>query len=230
MNFFRKLFGGKSQRDFYNEEEEELDPEKPPYDPVKMKQLEDLITPLLKQCTRIRVQEASRMPDDSNLISQFGGLPYFEAGEQWPKSEAGNNLSFVFQVFNQDGIHLPKNIKLVQFYYGLEDLPGSTDDDGWKVKIYEKLNQDAVLKIERPDDVERPKFCNITLETQNSLPDWESIDDYIEGYTDLAEAIDEEDPWEVHNEIVLKLTGNDNYQSQLGGYPRWVQGERNTGR
>jgi uncharacterized protein YwqG len=29
----------------------------------------------------------------------------------------------------------------------------------------------------------------------------------------------------IYDEIVQKLTGQEDYQSQLGGYPKWVQGE-----
>lgn len=223
MNFFKKLFGGGDKPDFSKMLESQS--RKKLYDPEKMKQLEDLAKPLLKDCTKMTIEAASRMPENSNLISQFGGLPYFENGEEWPKSEAGTNIDFVFQVFNKDGIHLPGNIQLIQFYYDFEELPSFYDDDGWKVKIYEKLNPENSVKIERPDTIERPKFCSITFENKKSLPNWESIDDYAEGYSDLAEAIDDEDPWEVHNEVVLKFTGNDDYQSQLGGYPRWVQGD-----
>ncbi|MGV3696615.1 DUF1963 domain-containing protein [Flavobacterium sp.] len=233
MNFFKRLFGGGEKSDFDKMMEKQFP--KKNYDPEKVKRLEELATPFLKDCTKITVQDASRIPENSNLISQFGGLPYFEKGEEWPKSEEGNSLSFIFQVFNADGIHLPKNIQLIQFYYGFEELPNFSDEDGWKVKIYEKLNPENVVKIERPEDVERPKFCNITFESRKSLPDWETIDEYIEGYTDLAEEIDGDNPWDAHSEVEMKLTGNDNYQSQLGGYPRWVQGDgtpedENTGR
>jgi uncharacterized protein YwqG len=38
--------------------------------------------------------------------------------------------------------------------------------------------------------------------------------------------LDEDESWELYDQVVTKLTAiEDQYQSQLGGYPRWVQSE-----
>lgn len=222
MNFFKKLFGSKEESNSNNEKPQ---PTKPVTDALKLKQLEELVAPLIRDCTRLVIAEASRPIEDSNLQSHFGGQPYFEEGEHWPKSKAGQHLSFVFQAFNTGEMHLPENIKLIQFYYDFQECPWSSEDDGWLVKVYEELHSEKVILIEKPKDLETTKFCQITFEKAKSLPDWEGLDSYSQEISDLVCEINDDEPWEEYSKLVQKLTGQEDYRSQFGGYPQWVQGE-----
>lgn len=222
MNFFKRLFGSKTNSDS-NEEKKEVKKSAP--DSAKLEKLEKMIQPLLVDATKIIVQPASRMPENSNMKSHFGGVPYFETGENWPKTEEDTDLNFVCQIFNDGHNLLPKNIKLIQFYYDFEEGPWSTEEEGWLVKIYEELNPEKVITIDKPADLEKSKYCEIQFENVKSLPDWEGLSVYCPEATDLAEEINDDDPWEVYDELVIKLTNQEDYQSQIGGYPKWVQGE-----
>ncbi|HNI45313.1 MAG TPA: DUF1963 domain-containing protein, partial [Chitinophagales bacterium] len=185
--------------------------------------LERLVTPLIKNATSIVVQQASTPPENSQLHSHFGGQPYFELGETWPKAKNGNYLNFIFQIYNNDSINIPKNIKLIQFFYGWEEFPWDTKHDGWLVKIYESVKPEKVVKINPPEELEVPKYCEIVFKSKLSLPDWSGIDLYNDKAQKLSCVLNEDQPWENYETVVEKLTGGDNFESQIGGYPQWVQ-------
>ncbi len=220
MNLFKKLFGKVAANN------EPLPEKKIASDnTADLEELENMVRPLMRNATKIIVASPSKPVSDSNMKSQFGGMPYFESSEVWPKSKEGNHLNFIFQLFNGPDIELPENIKLVQFFYDLDEMPWSSDDDGWLVKIYETLDNSKVLIIDKPSELPKSKYCEISLESVKSLPDWEGLEVFNENVSELASKIDEDKSWEIYDELVYKLTGQDDYQSQLGGYPRWVQGE-----
>ena len=69
------------------------------------------------------------------------------------------------------------------------------------------------------------KYCEITYKQSYSLPDWEGIDTHSENASKLSCILDEDEPWEQYQNVVNKLIGEKDLQSQLGGYPKWIQGE-----
>jgi len=136
------------------------------------------------------------VPIDCNLRSQFGGAPYFEKGEQWPVTKNKIPLDFVFQVFNENGVHLPECVKLVQFYYGFGDAfseMGYDDDERWLVKVYEHLNKDDAIIIKNPNEELNVHYCEVEYSDVESVPD-----DDKEG----------ESSYPIH--------------TQLGGYAQWI--------
>ena len=194
--------------------------------------LENLVKPLIKNATRIIVKKQPEIPKNSHLKSHFGGQPYFENGEEWPKArdDFRNNcdLEFVFQIFNDGSIVLPENIKLVQFFYDLEgELSFDTSDGGWFVKIYENLNMENMVIVEKPSEHTAVKYCEIEFEPKKSLPDWQEIGTYDENIEMLSCVLDEENPWNNYQRIVEKLIGEQDIKSQLGGYAQWIQGDNN---
>lgn len=226
MNFFKRLFGAK-QTEAAQEDVAKIENEgTAKVDVTTTKEdLAKILKPLIKKATRMVVQPPSRMPEQVQFTSHFGGQPYFEQGEKWPISRSGNHLNFIFQVFNTEGVCLPAGIKLVQFYYDMEAFPWDTSDDGWLVKIYRELHQERALEIPKPEELEKSKFCTIQLVEVQSLPNWEGVSSYSKEAAGLCEQINPEEPWQAYEEGVEKLTGSQDYQSQFGGYPKWVQGE-----
>jgi uncharacterized protein YwqG len=210
--------------DHYKEELEKLN--------LKTKEdLENLVKPLIKEATKIICKKSSEMPENSHLKSHFGGQPYFEKGEEWPKGEDfidNVDLEFVFQIFNEEGLQLPDNIKLVQFFYDFDGQSSCDGDGGWFIKIYETINPENYLFIKKPEEHNNVKYCEIEYETIKSLPDWEGIDAYCENATKLSCVLGELDgksPWENYQEIAEKLVGEPNWDSQLGGYANWIQSD-----
>jgi uncharacterized protein YwqG len=224
MNFWNKLFAKKSspsQPSHFDNYRLELDK-------MKLKTLDDLETlvrPLVRRATKLEVQKPSQHPENSQFISQFGGDPYFEKGEKWPTSKSGKPLQFIFQVYNNAELELPQSIALIQFFYDWDESAWDTGDDGWLVKIYDQTSKDGSQLIGKPDGLEISKYCDITFQSTFSLPDWEGIDLHNSLASKLSCVINEDQPWESYQKIVSKLCGEQNYQSQLGGYPNWVQGE-----
>ena len=185
--------------------------------------------PLIRGATKIIPKRQEKMPEDTNFISQFGGQPYFEKGEQWPVAKNGTKLEFVFQIFNEKGLTIPENIKLIQFYYDFDsdELIWDTEDDGWLVKIYENIDKDNCITIEKPEEHETVHYCEIKYEKVKSLPDWEGISTYCNNASKLSCVLNEDAPWGNYDNTVEKLIGEQGMFSQLGGYAQWVQGGRN---
>ena len=228
MNLFKKIFGKK-------EKLEETNNDKTPYEneviiPFNLTQedltkLKMILEPTIKNATKIILEKSNEIENNSNIKSQFGGEPYFEIDESWPQSKAGVNLSFVFQIYNSEGFDIPKKIKLIQFFYDFEEMPWCSDDDGWLMKIYEELNPERVIRIEKPKEQEKINYCEIKFKKVKSLPDWEGLDLHNKVAFEYICKLETQEPFETYDEIVKELTGQEDYQSQIGGYPRWVQGE-----
>jgi uncharacterized protein YwqG len=227
MSIWDKLFGpkenennkkAKSHFDDYREELSDLN-----YRTID--DLEKIVNPLIKKITKIEVQKPSKLPDNSQLNSHFGGHPYFEVQEAWPKTKSEKPLSFIFQIFNEESLELPQSIKLIQFFYDWEEGPWDTENDGWLVKIYKNLAKEKRIQIENPNQSEDQKYCEIRFKPSKSLPDWEGISLHGNNAAKLSCILNEDEPWNSYDETVTKLIEEQNYQSQLGGYPKWVQGE-----
>lgn len=227
MSFWKKIFREKSNAngdkakspfDKYRSELNELN--------VKfISDLENLVTPLIRQTTKLEIQPPSRPPENSQLESHFGGHPYFEKGEKWPTGKSGKHLDFIFQIFNSPDLELPKSIELVQFFYDWEESPWDTENDGWLVKIYGKVNKEKIEFVAKPMDLDKSKFCKLGFKSTRTLPDWEGINLFENDALKLSCVLNEDAPWDSYDQIVTKLIGEQDYQSQLGGYPKWVQGE-----
>ena len=101
----------------------------------------------------------------------------------------------------------------------------NTNDEGWLVKIYEKIDPKKLIKISSPLQSFQVTFCDIQFEPIKTLPDWEGISVHQPLASKLSCILNEDEPWEKYNEMVKKLIGESSYQSQLSGYPKWVQGE-----
>lgn len=225
MSFWKKIFGKKNENakkgshfDKYRKDLNELDLS-------TISDLENLVKPIIRIATKLEILPASKPPKNSQLNSHFGGQPYFEKGEIWPISKNDNNLEFIFQIFNSADLQLPKSIELIQFYYDWDEFPWDTSSDGWLVKIYKKTEKENLILIDKPSELGKYKYCDITFQSINSLPDWEGIDLHSNDASKLSCVLDEDEPWESYDQIVRKLIGEQDYQSQLGGYPKWVQGE-----
>ena len=227
MSFWKKIFGSKSETNS-DKAESHFDKYRSELNDLNLKSisdLENLVKPLIRQTTKLEIQPASRPPENSQLESHFGGHPYFEKGEEWPKGKNGKHLDFIFQVFNSSELELPKSIELVQFFYDWEEFPWDTGNDGWLVKIYGKVDKESTEFIAKPIDLDKSKFCKLEFNPTQTLPDWEGIDLFGNDASKLSCVLNEDEPWDSYDQIVTKLIGEQDYQSQLGGYPKWVQGE-----
>jgi uncharacterized protein YwqG len=186
-------------------------------------EIKERLKKIILPCSKITPDVPSDEPINSQFVSHFGGTPYFENGEDWPTSESGRALEFIFQIFNDERLNMAESIKLVQFFYDMEEFPWETEGEGWQVKIYESLNREHVKKIEPPLGLETIGYCNIAYQDCLSLPDWEGMEIFEKDAWKLCAMTD--NPWKNYEQAVTEIIGEQNYQSQLGGYPRWVQGE-----
>lgn len=190
-----------------------------------LQEIENMLFTLIRSTTVLKLSDATRLHPDSAVRSHFGGMPYFEEGMTWPETESGHPLRFVFQLFANDNTELPRGVKLIQFFYDEEEYPSCTDESGWLVKIYNELNFAKQVVLARPNLLDETPYCEILIESGLSLPDFEAIESYRPQIKELLNRFSVTEPWEVYEQVCEKLTGSSYYQSQLGGYPRWVQSE-----
>ncbi|MCT4615304.1 MAG: YwqG family protein [Marinifilaceae bacterium] len=187
--------------------------------------LENIVKSLIKKSTIIETTPFDTIDSNSQLKSHFGGDAYFEKDEIWPRSEKGKELDFIFQIFNNDSIELDENIKLVQFFYDWDEYAWQTEDDGWLIKIYREIDTENIIKIDNPNKEHKSSYCEINFKPSLSLPDWEGIDLHSPKASDLSYNLNPDKAWEEYDNMVTKLIGEQDFKSQIGGYPQWVQGE-----
>ena len=186
--------------------------------------LEKLLIPLIKETTKLELQAPSKAPDKASLTSYFGGIPYMESGEQWPTNAQGAPIDFILQIYNTGNINLPDEIELIQFFYDWEQFAWDTTDDGWLVKTYEKVHPEQQQDIKKPEQFDSVQYCKIDFKPVKSLPHWESLINYSLLADSLCSVLEEESDG-IYEDMIEKLAPDTTYQSQIGGYPYWVQGE-----
>lgn len=184
-----------------------------------------LVKPLIRPAVKVVVQKSGRPPENSQQLSHFGGQPYFEKGEYWPLTEKGRPLDFIFQIVNTGEQLLPDHIKVVQFFYDWDMQPWDSGTPGWTVKTYEAIDPAKQLLIPRPLELPWAKYCPVSFTPIQSLPDWEGIDHYSSEASKLSCILNEDEPWGHYDEVSKELVGETEYQSIIGGYPKWLQGE-----
>ena len=192
-----------------------------------MADLVNVLRPLLLPATKLTLRKARQLLEGSQVRSHFGGRPYFEVGEAWPTTKTGQPLDFIMQVVASDEAILPAGIALVQLFYSWEAFPWDTDEEGWLVKTYPAFSLEQAQAIERPASLAEPAFCDIIFSPIQSLPSWEGLNELHADAPALAEVLNEENPWDAYEEAATQLLGESDYQSMLGGYPRWLQGADN---
>lgn len=75
--------------------------------------------------------------EESHLLSQMFGNPYFEQGETWPLNcNTGKPLEFIFQILNKEATPLPKGIEMIQEFIDPSNIPFSENDPGIFIKTY----------------------------------------------------------------------------------------------
>jgi uncharacterized protein YwqG len=224
MSFWKKLFSKKEAENKTVSPLEGYSSDANESEPTTSSDLENLVAPLIRPATKIKVLPASRPAENSQLNSHFGGQPYFEHGEKWPTTKNDKPLDFIFQVFNSPDLQLPKDIELIQFYYDFDEYPWDTADDGWLVKIYKKIQKENIQLTEKPTALNKSRYCEIIFEAAKSLPDWDGILIYNQKVLKLSASLNSDKPWDNYQQVVTKLIGEQDFQSQLGGYPKWIQG------
>jgi len=198
--------------------------------------LENLVKLAIKPATKLITKRQKTEPNDSYLRSHFGGQPYFEKGEKWPSIKEGDEFELIFQIFNTGNINLPENIKLLQFYYDYENSPISTytednvrlgyiHGNGWLVKIYEDLDTANSFTIEKPEWCREDIYCEIEYETIKSLPEDAWYDETVKMLSEKLNGESRKKHFGSYGYVAEKLNCTIDFMSQLGGYPKWLQGD-----
>ncbi len=205
MSLFKRLFG-----------KEKSDPQ--------LDDLEALVKPMIAEAVKLNVKKVKNEPRDSNLKSQFGGMPYLESEGDWPKMKSGKRLDFVCQIFNDGSLPMPEEIKLLQFFYDFGEFAWSTDDEGWKLRVLTEFDSKKAIVVQKPETESPTKYCEISFERVKSLPDWDGVTSISDKISNLCAQIND-DPWEAYRQVTTKLVEDTDYRSQIGGYPKWIQSE-----
>jgi uncharacterized protein YwqG len=194
-----------------------------PHRSYSAKFIENRLQKLVKEKQEISLQKPRFSLKESQTRSHFLGLPYFEEGEGWPRTRDGRPMDFIFQIVNENNL-LPKEIKILQFYYDWKSRPWFAHNPGWLVKSYpsiETAKQKTILNPAREIDA----FIGIGYEKAYSLPDWQAIGSIDPEISEACCQLAPDRPWSLYAEITGDIFGADScLGSWLGGYPAWLQG------
>lgn len=212
-----------------------------------MADLAGLLRPLVLQATIVKPTALKKGADAPPTATKFGGLPYAEQGETWPRcGGCGEGLSFIFQCNLTECPHERGRASLFTFFYCREccawgDLP---DDlrDAWVVRRY---SSPALAKAVAMKDASAPKQrvtpCMVTLAQAPTLPDAFEIGEVSPKTLEIAKQINPQHWSTPYEEAVGAIMdpgngvpgdgpgaagggGADGVRTQIGGYAGWVQG------
>jgi uncharacterized protein YwqG len=183
------------------------------------------IKPLIEPRTIINLHKSDSI-EDSQFISHFGGIPYFEKGETWPiNGKTNKQLSFIFQIINNGNLNMPNEIGILQFYYDWDQNPWDSEESGWLVKVYSKIDKEKSIIIKSDTSVIQSSYCSVSFSQEKSLPDWEGINELNSDIADISIKSNPDEPWVAYDNVVIDLIGEQDHCSFIGGYPKWIQGE-----
>ena len=190
---------------------------------MSKEKLDCLLKPLVKKAIKLE-PIANETASAVSYESKFGGLPYAEIGDTWPSCPTcKKELTFINQIHDEIEQHL------FVFYYCKECFPWGLDDEEkgqWLVKLYEEPSSEKIVQINRnSNDESAPRPCKVIASSVDVLPDWEGLSSASKEANDLCCKINDDSPWDVYEEAVLRAGCLNNYETLLGGYPRFVQGE-----
>lgn len=189
------------------------------------------LEPLTRVATRL---EPKKVRDEASLPllgTHFGGLPYAEAGEEWPACPAcRTSLSFICQINTASGFHQrPAGVALLTFFYCWECSPWGLADEvegTWVVRTYPEVSEaKSVAILPRGEQPERTAGCLTEMERVVTFPDWDGIHSYSKEADEASARANPDEPWEAYVSTVEALGGLSDYATVIDGYPRWVQGD-----
>jgi uncharacterized protein YwqG len=191
-------------------------------------QLRKQVEALVRQCTVVEPHASEEaLPPTA---TKFGGAPYAERGDTWPMCGCGRGLTFIFQWNSVHCSHDPRAAGLHAFFYCHEcqswgDLPADAKD-AWAVRHYAApADAKAVVIEDRSPTENRLTECACQAATVPSLPDWDGLGEVAEEIAELSAKLDEDEAWEPYSEAAEQILGGEpDYRTQIGGYPRFVQG------
>lgn len=191
------------------------------------------LQPLLLPQTRLTVVPAER-PEATQLLSHFGGDPYFEAGETWPVNpKTGQPLELIFQLVDDGRMGWPFPAAVVQFYldqYGEEGVYDDSDDAQYRFKVYPAIRPEQQAYLPRPAALPAIGYYGITAQPRQSLPDDDELDQISPATQLLCEQLAGDNWRRVYNAAVQAVLGAESdLGSWVGGYAQWLQGAYPTG-
>jgi hypothetical protein len=134
-------------------------------------QLTDIFSALKKDRIKFSLEAVEHI-EESHLMSQMFGNPYFEQGETWPLNrETGKPLEFIFQILNEEVTPLPKEIRMIQVFIDPANIPHSETDAGICIKTYRNISIDKLMKIKKPYNESKPITVLMNPTKTVSLPD-----------------------------------------------------------
>lgn len=186
-------------------------------------ELYNLVEPLIKEAYLLEPCE-SHEAEKATVNSKFGGHPYAQANDSWPQCPScTNELTFVAQLKDE------KSGNLFVFYYCFECFPWGLDDEEkgqWVVRRYQKPSMEQYREISAAKENEATVVpCTVSTKIVKVLPDWQELNAYSKKANDLCCEVDNDEPWEVYDAVLLQHGCINDYAILFGGYPRWVQSE-----
>jgi hypothetical protein len=179
----------------------ELEVREPRFD---LSRLEKLIAPA-------KVLRLTRGSPRSPFDTHFGGSPYSEARDTWPRcSSCDAPLGFVGQ------LHLEDPLGLVEFFYCVDcGLWGDEDIPSALIRRYPKPSQRKFLPLKNPRTPSRddPRPAKAAASEVRSFPSLEELPARVRNGLD----------WDSHHDLLKELGAVSAPKTQIGGHPYWIQ-------
>ena len=213
MNFFKKLFGKKSEAQIQKNDSNS-----------KKISIEEEFTNTMNILSKFKrtaylpvIQKTSHSHSSK---SKIGGLPYLRSNEDWPTCPNCKKNMQLFLQLNLEEIPIEKENGLIQLFYCTSSEPMCEFD----LEAYIPFSK--AVSCRRINAQENTKQIKSNIEDQfeeKTIVNWTSIDDYphYEEYYYLGIELDiSEDVYELMEQRQIGLPIE---KDKLFGWPHWVQ-------
>jgi uncharacterized protein YwqG len=170
--------------------------------------------------------------------SKFGGQPYFEKGEDWPRcTRCHQPQFFICQVDVREcpATGLSRHFGLVSFFYCWKCCPWKADQPGWSIINHFEPSEDKFVLVQMPPLPKQGTLsklfqqhpgqtspCSVSFLQFDCFPDMDELEQLVG--TDSKSRLSGEDLADDYYRLVEKLSGRgDNYDTIVGGYAEWIQ-------
>ncbi len=185
--------------------------------------LDEILKLFIKPAWQLQLSKSSSATAATD-VSKFGGLPYAQKHEVWPRCPTClNELNFVAQ------LKYPGETALQTFFYCFECFPWESTDETrgqWLVRSYPVATMADYVAIHPAESGEyQMAACSCTAHPVHVLPDYQDLEALSPLAYALCEKIDAEAAYEVYEAAIARLACLEDFATLLGGYPKWVQNE-----
>lgn len=168
--------------------------------------IKKILNSLKKPCHKITYKQRYEYWEDADPDIFKTSCYIFD--EAWVRDDSGRD--FVFQIINDEGLCLPKEIAKIQLYHHLDNCSMNL-----------VVTNDPVTEYIKPENIKNTNGV-MYFKSSYNLPDWETLKGIHTNEFELIKSImtkdKEEFDWEIYDDFIENVLGHKNYHSFVGGH------------